>query len=70
MKHQAILTKAHSYATRARAEKEVVDAIAEGRNERYVIVAQPDGRFTALIINPDQRDVNWWIHEEKIAVVI
>jgi hypothetical protein len=47
-----ILTEAHTYATAESAEKSIIKIMSEGNvSWAYVIVAQPNGRFTALCIN-------------------
>ena len=47
-----MLTDAHSYATAESAEKMITKLMAQYNVDwNYVIVAQPDGRFTALCIN-------------------
>ena len=64
-----ILTEAHSYATEARAEQEVLKAIEVLGHARYVILSN-DGRFTAAVVTPD--DFNTWVHAtiaKHIAVI-
>ncbi len=53
-----ILTEAHSYATEARAEQEVIKAMEVLGQTRYVILSN-DGRFTAAVVTPDNM-MDWW----------
>lgn len=68
-----ILTEAHSYANRENAVKKVMSCIANGRFDypvRWVILAQPDGRFTpAVCLASDQvHDLHYFINN-KVAVI-
>ena len=64
-----LLPNAHSYATRERAEKQVLDALdgAPVQCVQWFIIAQDDGRFTPCV-RADLRGLHYFMGR-KISVI-
>lgn len=65
------IPEAHSYASYQNAEKKVLSVIKESglKVVRYLIVAQPNGRFTPTVIKDEMGNHFHYFINKKIAVV-
>jgi len=69
-----ILPEAHSYKTFANAQAVAEKAIEDyielgGAEQRYVIVAQENGRFSPAIVLCSSTDMGYFLHHTKCSIM-